>query len=68
MLYIMQTDVRRGAAGIVKMARHIGLGVSVALKFHQHREMRDHSAEIIKDCSSTYVAALVRGPPGRALT
>lgn len=58
-----QADIRRGSAGIVVMARHSKLGVSVALKFHKQAFNRDHSAEVIGQLSSQYVADLINDAP-----
>ena len=40
------------------MARHMKLGCSVAIKFHKHQEMRDHSASLLEQLSSNFVATM----------
>ncbi|KAG1670580.1 hypothetical protein FOA52_012152 [Chlamydomonas sp. UWO 241] len=54
----MQAEVKRGGSGTVMMARHVKLGLQVAIKFHKERGMRDHSASVLRDLSSSYCATV----------
>ncbi|KAG1670581.1 hypothetical protein FOA52_012153 [Chlamydomonas sp. UWO 241] len=53
-----QAEVKRGGAGTIVMARHVKLGLQVAIKFHRERSMRDHSANVLRELSSTYCATI----------
>lgn len=39
---VWQAETKRGAEGTVVLAKHVGSGNAVAIKFHKHREMRDY--------------------------
>ncbi len=63
------TRHRKGAEGLVYMAKHNLSGNVVAIKFHTHEAARNHSFEILKllqpggGQASKYVAGLAGGLP-----